>query len=596
MTIRLLQPFNGYTINEIVTLDSATEAALISKLDAVNVPPGTFPNGIGFTPNGGLDNAPVAAVTVPLGADARTNSFLLQQACDSGGNIQLPPGYFEIFGTIKINRPTRIVGAGSSDAYAATNGGAAGNGTQGPVYADEANIAATTLYSSSATENMFLVLAHGVTLEAFHMRNTSPTEPTAGSAVQVGKSGTPANGFRMQGCSAYRFYLNVSIVNGDAYALLANKLIGGMVGQIRTQNTENADEGDPIIMGNWLMSGKNSVAPTYGLLYAGGGGLKIIGNKISRMGQTAAADAVRVQTGILLQPPTGVTSTVFTITGNSIEACDVACITIDCTNAPTGNVTITGNEFNCSPSLTNYVLQAVAGANVPQIVYFGGNTIQTCATMVRSAYFDGLMIGPNVINGVTGTLIDIQNGINVGYHLDQQMVRNRPANFVILNDVTGTNYNSNSQRGGTNKRVVREMPAFATASSTVNVFGINMALAGAATLGNLCEIEIAFKGYASALGPFSFTGRRYIYGAGGNTAAIATPAGWTDVCYAPGAAAPAAAYMTLGGSIAGNVCTLQLTSVPAASTPNISTSPFAGVFSGELTLKVDGTVRQIIIS
>lgn len=526
------------------------------------------------------------------------NTALIQAALNIGGLVQIPYGTFYVNAlTIPAGSPCTIRGAGSSDAYAATNGGAASNGTQGAVYANESEIAATSLIFTSTTGVLFTVLAHGVTMENFHMSNQAGTEPSAGSAVQVGQSGTPANGFRMQGCSTNRFYIGVDIVNCDAYAIAFNKIIGSVKGGIRTQNTENQDEGDPIITGNWIMSGKNSVAPDYGILYNGGGGLKIIGNKISRKGATAAADAKRTKKGILLQPPSGVTSSVFTITGNSIEAMDEDCIYIDATSASVGNICISGNEFNCSPSLTNYVLRGIAGSFVPGIVYFGNNTINGCYTMVKSNYFSGLNIGPNTIEGslLGGPLIDIDNAINVGYRLDEQLVKTRGSNVVMLKDTTGTNYNSNSQRSSTNKRVVREMPAFATTSTTVNLFKIDMSQPGAATLGNIVEVEIAFSGYASALGPFSFRGRRFIYSDGANSAAVSTPTGWSDICYAPGASVTSAAYLTLGSSTASGVVTLTFTGVPAASTPNLSTSPFAGVFSGEVRMTVDGTVKQLVI-
>ena len=549
-------------------------------------------------PRFGLDVLVAPPPTGVAAVDTDNLQSVFNSVPPTGGVVWLPSGVWVTNGGIIIPYPTKVYGAGSSDAYAATNLNTGVNGTQPAVYANESEIAATTIVNMSQTTDLFTVSAHGVTMRDFHMSNRATTAPTAGAAVRVGgASGTPANGFTIDNCSTNRCWIGVDIQNGDAYTIKSCKIIGSVKGGIRTTNVENQDEGDPAIIGNWIMSGKNATAPDYGILYNGGGGLKIIGNKISRKGATAAADAVRVKKGIVFQPAANISSSVFTIVGNSIEACDEDNIYIDCTSAPVSNMTITGNEFNCSPSLTNYTLRLINGANTPQLIYFGGNSIRGCTSMIRAALADGLNIGPNSIDGslLTGALIDIQNGVNVSYRLIDQNIRGRAANTILLNDLTGVNYASSAQRTGTDKRVVREIPAFATTSSVVDLFKIDMTKSGAVTLANIVEVEIAFSGYASGLGAFSFRGRRFIYGAGSNAASIATPAGWTDICFAPNAALTSAAYLTLGSSIAAGVVTLQFTGVPTASTPNLSTSPFAGVFSGEVSMTVDGTLRQLIV-
>jgi hypothetical protein len=522
------------------------------------------------------------------------NAAFIRNACTRGGRIQLPAGTFYV-DAITVGNQCTIVGAGSSDGYAATNGGSASNGTQGAVYSNESEIAATKLIMTSTTASMFQINAHGVSIENLHMSNQATTEPTDGAAVTVGASGTPANGFSMRGCSTNRFYRSVDIVNCDAYTIAFNKLIGAVKGGIRTSNTENQDEGDPIIMGNWIMSGKNAAAPDYGILYAGGGGLKIIGNKISRKGATAAADSVRTKKGIVLQPPANVTSSVFTITGNSIEAIDEDCIFIDATNASVTNVCITGNEFNCSPSLTNYVLRAQSGSFIPALVYFGNNTIKGCYTMVRSSYFTGINIGPNTIDGalLTGPLIDLANGVSVGYRLDEQVLNNRAAGAVLLKDSTGTNYASNALRQATSKRVVREMPAFATTSTKKALFVID--LTTPQTTGNIVRLDIEFNGFASGPGAFSSRVQRFLYATGTNTCAVSTPVGWTDINYAPGGADTTAGFLTWQFDFASGILTVSVTGVPAATTPNLDTT-FSGVFCGEVTLDINGTIKQLTVS
>ena len=514
-----------------------------------------------------------------------------------GGTVWFPPGLYITNGNINIPYPTKIYGSGSSDAYAATNLNTGVNGTQPAVYANESEIAATTIVNMSQTTDLFLVSAHGVSIRDIHFSNRAVSEPTAGAAIKVGgASGTPANGFLMDNCSTNRCWIGVDIVNSDAYTIKSCKIIGCVKGGIRTANVENQDEGDPLIMGNWIMSGKNAAAPDYGILYNGGGGLKIIGNKISRKGATAAADAKRTKKGIVLQPPAGVASTVFTITGNSIEAIDEDCIYIDCTNAPVGNITISGNEFNCSPSLTNYVLRGISGANVPGHVYFGGNVIRGCYTMVRSAYFNGLSIGPNVIDGATftggGPLIDLANGIGISYRLDEQNFKSRPSPCVMLADNTGTDYNSNTLglRAGNDKRLVREMPALNLTPTAVNLFAIDIGSAGSANSYS-CIVECSFSGFvstgASAGVGYSHRVKRSLLGGAGaaSSAVIAT-----DVDYFTGTQQ----YLTWAFTNSGGVITISVVVITGGVTP--ATSNFAGIMAGEVVLRIDGTVRRLTIS
>jgi hypothetical protein len=245
-------------------------------------------------------------------------------------------------------------------------------------------------------------------------------------------------------------------------------------------------------------------------------------------------------------------------------------------------MTITGNEFNMVASLTNHVLRGVSGAgNLPGFTYFGSNTVNGCYSMVKSELFKGLSIGPNVVQGsnLAGPLIDIENGIAIGYSLNEQMIVNRPANCQLLLDKTGTNYNSSALRGNTEKRVVREMPALNLTPTAVSLFKIDIASVGSSA----CMVECNFAGFMSGVGAYAHTIKRLLTGSGG-TATIATIG--TD--YFSGTQ-----LLTWNVTQSGGVVTFAVTCILAV---GLNTSPFAGIGSGEVSMTIDGTVRTVIIA
>lgn len=530
----------------------------------------------------------VAAATGVLATDTANWQAALNAVSVFGGTVVAGTGVY-VCNPLTVPRPTKVAGSGSCDAYAATN-------ILANVYSNESEIAATTIVCNSTTGNLFQINAHGCMLEDIHMSNRAGSEPSAGAAVRVGDTGVPANGFGMFRCSANRFYISADIVNSTAYSIVSNKLLGYIKYGIRTNNTENVDEGDPVIGYNWIMSGKNSAAPDAAILYQSGGGLKIIGNKISRKGATSAADAVRNKKGIWLQPPTGSISGVIAITGNSIEAIDEDCILCDTSQGGAlANVNITSNEFNCSPSKTNYVLRAaIGGSFVPELVNFDSNVINGCTTVVKSAYFKDLQIGGMVVQGSvqTGPIIDLANAVNVSYDLNRIKVANRPANCVLINDSTGDNYNSNSQRGGTSKRVVREMPALNLTPTAVNLFRIDI---GTSNSSNMAEIELVFCGFLSGPGAYAHKVRRMIYGNGAGVAAASTPVGWTDYIFASGATPTTQQYLNWTFTNSGGYLTVAVAAATGVGTPNLD-SVFAGIASGEVVLTINGTVREVAVS
>ncbi len=545
----------------------------------------------GPTPAGLASLGSTVGVAAPTGV-AATDTASIQAAYDAvsvfGGTVVFPAGVYITNGGITVPRPTKTIGSGSSDGYSAS-------ATDAGVYANESEIASSIIVNMSRTTNVFQINAHGCSFGYLHISNRATLEPTAGAAIRVGAAGVPANGFSIDHCSTNRNYIDVDIVNSDAYSITNNKLIGWVYVGIRTNNTTNSDEGDPIISGNSIMSGTNSASPEAAILYQSGGGLKIIGNKISRKGARPATDAVRLKRGIWLQPPTGSISGVIVITGNSIEAVNEDAVLCDVSlGGALSNVSITGNEFNCSPSLTNYVLRAISGANVPEFVNFDNNIINGCTSVVKSAYFKDLQIGAMVVNGSlqTGPIIDLSNAVNVSYDLNLIKVADRPANCVLISDSTGTDYNSNSPRGGTNKRVVREMPALNLTPTAVNLFRIDI---GTSNSNNIAEIELEFCGFASGPGAYAHKVRRMIYGNGAGVAAASVPVGWTDYIFAPGATPTTQQYLNWTFTNSGGYLTIAVAAANGVGIPNLDNT-FAGIMAGEVVLTINGTVREVAIS
>lgn len=544
-----------------------------------------------------------------LGADpnatAAENTRAIQRALKNGGVVSLStPGSYEIQGPIQCDRPVRFVCGAHSDGYAATNLNTGTNGLQPALYSNEARNATVRLVCKQTTGNLFEIDSHGVIFDGVHIENQASTEPTSGAAVRVGTTDYPANGFAFINGSTYRNYIDLDFVNSVGWTAQNNRLIGWVKYGIRVNNIENFDESDSLVIGNWIMSGKNSGSPDAGIYWQSGGGMKVLGNKISRMGATSSADAVRLKKGIWIDPSAGVATSVFVITGNSIEACNEDNILLDSSSSggSVAHMTISGNEFNCSPSSLvgsnpNYTLRCLSDTYLPSTIYFGGNVINGCTSMIYSNLAKGLNIGPNTIKGdvLRGALIDLENAVTVGYQLNEQLIVDRQANTTILLDKTGTNYNSNTARGCTDKRLVREMPAFTGgASSTVakDLFKINI---GGSSSANAAEIELVFAGFLSGPGAHVCKIRRVIYGNGSGTAAASTPTGWTDYHYTPGGSPTDQVYLTWSFTNSSGTLTVTATTANGVGSPTLNASPFAGIASGELTLIVNGTVRQLDI-
>lgn len=92
MTVKLLLPFNGYAANDIVTLDNATEAALVSQYIATT----DLNNGTWREENAPFSGAVKSASGVSLSDDVSDNTAAISAAIRSGFPVVTAPGTYVV--------------------------------------------------------------------------------------------------------------------------------------------------------------------------------------------------------------------------------------------------------------------------------------------------------------------------------------------------------------------------------------------------------------------------------------------------------------------------------------------------------------------
>ena len=153
--------------------------------------------------------------------------------------------------------------------------------------------------------------------------------------------------------SGLQFYNSLFAINfsrASFYTIVDNTILNvpaGGVGMI-LDNQDVCDAGDMTVSGNLISTFSASQA---GIIYRGGGGLRVINNKILGSGGGLWTS------GISEQLPVGCSTSDLLITGNSIEGIDTYGIILQRSGTTGGfsNVIITGNEFAEGPNYCVYV-------------------------------------------------------------------------------------------------------------------------------------------------------------------------------------------------------------------------------------------------
>lgn len=327
---------------------------------------------------------------VPSTGVAATDTAAFVAAHDAlpagGGVITLDAGpYLVNPDVITFSKPVHIIGQGGSGGATSTAGG----------YTESA---LTTIRCASPTGTVFNVTAHACVFEHFHLKNTSPTAPRAGAGIAVtsGGAGTRFNAITVSG-----FYRNIDIQRGFEWYMSDCAIYDFVKTGLRIQDVTLPDGGDMGIVNCQFMAGPNNLSPQACLEWVSGGGLRVIGCKFNQRGSATAL------IGIFLHPADNIATSVFTITGNSIENSSYGIYCDDNANVlNNGTITkiaITGNEFDCPTKVI--ALNRAAVSTLAQVV-ITGNVFSTPGTAgISLANIDTVVIAANsLVNGLTQPL------------------------------------------------------------------------------------------------------------------------------------------------------------------------------------------------
>lgn len=271
---------------------------------------------------------------IPVGVSAPTgvaaiDRAMIQAAIDllpsTGGSIQLMAGSYDLGSTgLNISKPVRIAGVGASN---------------GPISAAFGNSDAgiTILRFNSATADAITVNADACSFENFALLN-SATTPTAGAGILVNSGGACT---RFDSVVVGGFFRCFNIASGYEWFMTRCVAYDFANTGVRIANPTLPDAGDMGIVNCQIIAGPTRNA-SYGIEWVSGGGLRMTGNKINKRG------AGSFTIGLFLHPADAISTSVFTIVGNSFENATYGIYSDDTGNTGSGSyskLVISGNEF-----------------------------------------------------------------------------------------------------------------------------------------------------------------------------------------------------------------------------------------------------------
>jgi hypothetical protein len=350
-----------------------------------------YPSGVGAPSQLDARYAPVVVMPAATGADTANFAAALAKVPATGGVIQLLPTAsraYDFSAGVTIDRPVTLRGWG---------------GSNGPISASVANSATyvTRITSSSSTGNAITVTSDGCTFENFAMVNTST--PSAGSGITVTAGGAAT---RYRNVTIGGFYRNWDVIVGHEWFMDGCVSYDFVKTGLRINNTALPDGGDMGVFNSQFIAGPNNLSPQSGVEWCGGGGLRFIGNKINkRTGPTLTL-------GLFLHPDDGISTSVFTITGNSIEGCSYGVYSDDTGNTGTGTIgkiAIVGNEFSCA---TKCIAFARTSSGKLKTVSVTGNAFTAGATTgISLGNLDSITISGNQFDPAVTTQLSISAGV-----------------------------------------------------------------------------------------------------------------------------------------------------------------------------------------
>jgi len=473
---------------------------------------------------------------IPNLSDATTraaNASLLSAAFAISKQWKLPAGAFWS-DPFTITAPCTITGVGANNAY-------------GPIDSMSSStptgvIAATSIKTTSATDVLITVLTTGVVLRDFDVVNSAVANPSAGAGIQFGNLSsvvTVADGFKMNNVSVRGFYTTVKVVSAVGWAITDCMIYDMVRYGIHIDNLMNMDESDSIIHGNQIVSGyRNPLNGVVAAIYIeGGGGVKIIGNKINSEPPNNQ-NYSQINRGIWIRIRPGQTG-VFPITGNSIEAIGgnnaphaALCVTNDAGGNVLWGIVFTGNEC-FSRGGVGAKLAYIEGASGRIL----GNVVVTnnsCYKMsgVELRYTDGCVVGANTFflpdAGSFAVNLKLGNTNPVVYPS-----AGTGANMVDLqidqNLGVATDTTNNAKVGSLPLLTTREMPACVISPGAyVSLYKLTLPRSTAGIL------KLSLTGKASGVGQFSSRWERLVSNDASGVVSVSNTGLLTDFSFSAG--------------------------------------------------------------
>ena len=330
-----------------------------------------------------------------IGDGVTDDTAAIQAAIDAmptvGGVLYFPAGkYLVPAGGLTCNKPITILGDGMGS-YETTSGG-------------------SRILCPSTTAVLLTLSVPGNVITGMAFENTATVgSATAGTALLC----TDFDFSRVERCMFIGFWNNVQVDVGYFYSFSKCVFLRPVNYGLYMRNTATGqfDHGDQVIEGcTFSKYGDNHDGST-GIRWESGGGLRIIGTKMNAGTQPGYTGTRFWDNGIVVRMANGATS-VFTVTGCSIEGFKVDGIYVDLTDTATnfGKISITGNEFLCSGSFNdNYAMKFNgSGANRANSISIVGNVAYGGCGGVKLKQARYVSVTGNVFYDCTGDALYLQ--------------------------------------------------------------------------------------------------------------------------------------------------------------------------------------------
>lgn len=337
-------------------------------------------------PTGGSSFGSVVTDFGAIGDSTTDNTAAFQAAIDAlesvgGGKLLVPYGRFKINGELTIDKPIIVEGMG------------------GGVFTHDYIVAATKIFTTSATNNLLNVRSDGFQLININLENYAAT-PTAGAGLLI----TYSNGFKLINSMVDRFFDDVKIIDSYHWRIAGCTFSGQVRYGLWIQDVVIADAGDQALSDCWFFPrGRNATASIY---HTSGGGLKVTNTKFNYDYYGG-----KVQYHYLTEFSGGLTS-VLLMHGNSFENFTTAAIKHQ-GGGFAGYMSFTGNEFaGGDPGATGIDILNASGISITGNVFVDDEATRTSIKLTNCNDITLLNTHRNTTADKRYVLINCTNVIN----------------------------------------------------------------------------------------------------------------------------------------------------------------------------------------